>query len=64
MMGFSISVHKICHCHVLLTLRASHFLNIMYHCLVAENANYKKSNHVQETEKTSMIPEPLRAHMT
>lgn len=64
MMGFSINVHKICHCHILLTLRASHFLNIMYHCLVAKNVNYKKCNHVQETEKKNMIPEPLSMHMT
>lgn len=37
----------------------------MYHYLVAKNANYKKSNHVQETAKNpSMIPEALRGHMT
>lgn len=64
MMGFSISLPKICHCHILLTLRASHFPDIMHHCLVAKNANYEKSNHVQETEKkASVIPEPLRAHV-
>lgn len=51
MMGFSISLPKICHCHILLTPRASHFPDIMHHCLVAKNANYEKSNHVQETEK-------------
>lgn len=35
----------------------------MYHCLVAKNVNYKKCNHVQESEK-KMILEPLSTHMT
>lgn len=51
MMGFCINVRKIYHCHILITLKASHFLNIMYHCLVAKNVNYKKCNHVQEKKK-------------